>query len=125
MADITKPHERGKYFGLLGAAAGVGMIIGPVIGGFVGAINLSAPLFIAAAITLVDMFFGYFILPESLPANLRASHFDYKHLNPFQQFSHIFSVDILKRLFLSGFIFFVAMNGMYATNSVFFKDLFK
>lgn len=124
MADITKPQERGKYFGMLGAAAGVGMIIGPVIGGFIGSIYLPAPLFIAAGITLVAMLFGYFILPESLPVNLRTQHFDYKHLNPFLQFSHIFSIDILKRLFISGFIFFVAMNGMYATNAVFFKDTF-
>jgi DHA1 family tetracycline resistance protein-like MFS transporter len=124
MADITKPQERGKYFGLLGAAVGVGMIIGPVIGGFIGAINISAPLFIAAGITLLAIFFGYFILPESLPSSLRASHFDYRHLNPFSQFSHIFSVDILKRLFISGFIFFIAMNGMYATNAVLFKDTF-
>ena len=124
MADITKPQERGKYFGMLGAAAGVGMIIGPVIGGFIGSIYLSAPLFIAAGITLIDMLFGYFILPESLPVNLRSVHFDYKHLNPFQQFSHIFSIDILKRLFISGFIFFLAMNGLYAINAVFFKDVF-
>jgi DHA1 family tetracycline resistance protein-like MFS transporter len=124
MADITKPQERGKYFGLLGAAAGVGMIIGPVIGGFLGSIYLPAPLFIAAGITLIDMLFGYFILPESLPVNLRLMHFDYKHLNPFSQFSHIFSIDILKRLFISGFIFFLAMNGLYAINAVFFKDVF-
>jgi len=124
MADITKPQDRGKSFGLLGAAGGVGMIIGPAIGGFVGAIHLSLPLFIAAAITLVDMLFGYFILPESLPVNFRASHFDYKHLNPFSQFSHMFSINILKRLFISGFVFFVAMNGMYGINAVFLKDTF-
>src|ERR1035437_7992207 len=124
MADITKPHERGKYFGLLGAAGGVGMIIGPVIGGFLGSIYLPAPLFIAAGITFIDMLFGYFILPESLPINLRSVHFDYKHLNPFQQFSHIFSIDILKRLFISGFICFLAMNGLYAINAGFFKDVF-
>ncbi len=123
MADITKPQDRGKYFGLLGAAGGVGMIIGPVIGGF-GAIHLAVPLFIAAGVTLVNMLFGYFILPESLPANLRTPHFDYKHLNPLSQFSHMFSISILKRLFISGFIFFVAMNGMYGTNAVFLKDTF-
>lgn len=124
MADITHPHQRGKYFGLLGAAGGVGMILGPAIGGFLGTIYLPLPLFIAATITLIDLLFGYFILPESLPHNLRSLHFDYKHLNPFQQFSHIFSIAILKRLFISGFIFFIALNGMFATNAVFFKDAF-
>jgi DHA1 family tetracycline resistance protein-like MFS transporter len=124
MADITKPEDRGKSFGLLGAAGGVGMILGPAIGGFIGAIHLSLPLFIAAGVTLVDMLFGYFILPESLPVNLRSIHFDFKHLNPFSQFAHIFSIPILKRLFISGFIFFVAMNGMYGINAVFFKDTF-
>lgn len=125
MADITKPQERGKYFGLLGAAGGAGMIFGPVIGGFAGTIRLSLPLFIAAAITSIDILFGYFILPESLPHHLKTNEFDLKHLNPFRQFSHIFSVDILKRLFLAGFIFFIALNGMYGNNAVFLKDVFR
>jgi DHA1 family tetracycline resistance protein-like MFS transporter len=123
MADITQPKERGKYFGLLGAAGGAGMIFGPVIGGFSGILHLSVPLFIAAAVTLVDLLFGYFILPESLPLEHKTTHFDLKHLNPFQPFYHIFSITVLKRLFLVGFIFFVAMNGMYANNSVFLKDI--
>jgi len=124
MADITEPQHRGKSFGLLGAAAGFGMIIGPVIGGFLGTIYLPLPLFIAAGITLIAIFLGYFILPESLHKDHRLTHFDFKHLNPFQNFAHIFSVPILKRLFISGFIFFVAMNGLYATNAIFFKDTF-
>jgi len=124
MADITKPQDRGKYFGMLGAAAGAGMIFGPVIGGFFGAVNTSLPLFVAAGITLIDALFGYFILPESLPDHLKTVSFDLKHLNPFKQFSHIFSIDILKQLFLTGFIFFVAMNGMYGNNAVFLKDVF-
>ncbi len=125
MADITEPKDRGKYFGLLGAAGGVGMVFGPAIGGFFGAIHLSAPLFIAAAVTLLDMFFGYFILPESLAAEHKASHFDLIHLNPFSHFSHVFEIDVLRKLFLLGFIFFLAMNGLYAISSVFLKDVFR
>jgi len=125
MADITEPQDRGKYFGLLGAAGGAGMIFGPVIGGFFGAIHISLPLFIAAGITLIDVLFGYYILQESLPEHLKTISFDLEHLNPFKQFSHIFSIDILKRLFLTGFIFFVAMNGMYGNNAVFLKDVFR
>lgn len=123
MADITQPKDRGKYFGMLGAAGGAGMIFGPIIGGFSGILHLSAPLFTAAAVTLVDLFFGFFVLPESLPSEHKATHFDLKHLNPFQQFNHIFSINVLKKLFIVGFIFFVAMNGMYGNNSVFLKDI--
>ncbi|MCL4415640.1 MAG: MFS transporter, partial [Actinobacteria bacterium] len=124
MADITKPQDRGKYFGMLGAAGGFGMVFGPVIGGFGGTIHLSVPIFIAAGITFIDMVFGYFILPESLAAEHKTVKFDFKHLNPSRQFGHVLSINILKRLFLSGFIFFVAINAMYANNSVFLKDVF-
>ena len=124
MADITKPQERGKYFGMLGAAGGAGMIFGPAIGGYLGTFHLSVPLFIAAGVTLLDVLFGYFVLPESLPAEHKLSHFDLQHLNPFKQFSHVFTLPILRRLFLVGFIFFIAMNGLYGINAVFLKDVY-
>jgi MFS transporter, DHA1 family, tetracycline resistance protein len=124
MADITNPHERGKYFGLLGAAGGVGMIFGPIIGGFTGTVHLSIPLFTAAAVTFMAMLFGLFVLPESLPTEHKTLKLDFKHLNPFGQFNHIFSIDILKNLFLVGFVFFVAMNAMYGSNAIYLKDVF-
>jgi len=86
------------------------MIIGPVIGGFIGSIYLPAPLFIAAGITLVAMLFGFFILPESCRQS-SGTAICYKHLNPFLQFSHIFSIDF-KKIIYFGFIFFLAMNGL-------------
>jgi MFS transporter, DHA1 family, tetracycline resistance protein len=125
MADITKPEERGKKFGLLGAAAGVGMIIGPAIGGFFGSINLSLPLFIAAFITLLNLIFGFFVLQESLLSHLKSTNFKLTHLNPFHPFSHVFKTKVLKELFISGFIFFLAMYGSYSVNSVYLSSVFK
>lgn len=124
MADITEPRDRGKYFGLLGVAAGFGMVFGPAIGGFLALIHLSAPLFIAAGITFLDILLGYFILPESLSEEHRSEKVLLNHLNPLKQFRVIFSSKALKLLFLSTFFYFIALNAMYANNSVFAKDVF-
>ena len=71
MADISAPEDKAKNFGLLGAAFGLGFIIGPAIGGIFGAIDVRLPFFIAAGLTFVNFLFGYFILPESLPPENR------------------------------------------------------
>lgn len=124
IADITKPQDRGRYYGILGAAGGVGFMLGPAIGGFVAHINLVAPLYLGAFITLLNVIFGYFVLPESLHNDHRVKHIDLSHLNPFMQFNHIFEIKALKRVFSFGFLFFLALISMQAINAVFFKDVF-
>lgn len=123
IADITEPKDRGKYYGLLGAAGGVGFMLGPAIGGLTAHINLVAPLFIAAAITMANVVWGYFVLPESLHPNHRLTTVNISHLNPFFQFQHIFSVKVLKVLFLVTFIFFFAFSGLMGVNAVYMKDI--
>ncbi len=123
IADISKKEDRGKYFGLLGAAGGVGFMLGPAIGGLSSTIFLTAPLFLAAGIAALNMVWGYFVLPESLKQEHRIVHFDFKHLNPFAQFSHVFSVSALRWLFFIGFMFFLGLVGMQAISSVFLKDV--
>lgn len=81
IADISKPEERAKNFGLIGAAFGLGFIIGPVLGGFLGSVGLRVPFMFSAGLTFVNFLFGFFILPESLkPENRRT--FDWKRANP-------------------------------------------
>ena len=125
MADITKPEERSRYFGLLGASAGAGMILGPVIGGFFGAIRLSLPLFIAAFIAFANLIFGFFVLKESLSSHLKTTHFKLYHLNPFRPLSHVLNTKILKEIFITGFFFYIGLFGIYSTNVVFLSDVFK
>ncbi|MBC7942756.1 MAG: MFS transporter [Chitinophagaceae bacterium] len=82
VADITAPQDRAKRFGMLGAMFGIGFILGPVVGGLLGGIDLHYPFFAAGALALINLAYGYFVLPESLPADKRR-HFELKRANPF------------------------------------------
>ncbi len=71
IADISTKEEKAKNFGLIGAAFGLGFIIGPGIGGFFGEINVRLPFYIAAGLTFLNFLFGWFFVPESLAAENR------------------------------------------------------
>ena len=86
VADITPPDLRAKRFGMLGAMFGVGFIIGPVAGGLLGAVNLRLPFFVAGALSLLNLLYGYFVLPESLDADKRRP-FSLVTTNPFASLS--------------------------------------
>jgi DHA1 family tetracycline resistance protein-like MFS transporter len=81
VADISAPEQRAKRFGMLGAMFGVGFILGPVMGGILGDINLQLPFFAAGTLALLNLLYGYFVLPESLPQERRHA-FDWKSVNP-------------------------------------------
>jgi len=72
VTDVTPPEKRAKPFGLISAAFGLGFVIGPAIGGYLGNINLRFPFWAAAALSLANALYGYFVLPESLPRELRS-----------------------------------------------------
>jgi DHA1 family tetracycline resistance protein-like MFS transporter len=71
IADVTPPDERGKAFGMLGAAFGVGFILGPAIGGLLGGFGSRVPFFVAAGVSLGNFVFGLFVLPETHPREKR------------------------------------------------------
>jgi MFS transporter, DHA1 family, tetracycline resistance protein len=81
VADITAPEDRAKRFGLLGAMFGLGFIVGPVVGGLLGAIDLRLPFFAAGGLALLNFLYGFFVLPESLPAGRRRA-FAWKSIDP-------------------------------------------
>lgn len=72
VADVTPPERRAAGFGMLGAAFGLGFIIGPALGGLLGAINPRLPFWVAAAFSLLNFLYGLLVLPESLPPERRA-----------------------------------------------------
>ncbi len=82
IADVTDPEKRAAAFGLLGSAFGLGFILGPAIGGFAGNVDPRLPFWIAAAFSALNALYGLFVLPESLPENLRTSIVDWQRANP-------------------------------------------
>ncbi len=82
LADISTPEDRAKNFGLVGAAFGLGFICGPLLGGFLGGIDLQLPFYAAAVLSFANALYGYFVVPESLPPENRRA-FSLKRANPF------------------------------------------
>jgi len=81
VADITLPAERARRFGLLGAMFGLGFILGPVLGGLLGNIDLHLPFYVAGGMALLNLAYGYFVLPESLVMERRTA-FEWRKANP-------------------------------------------
>ena len=82
VADITPPEQRAKRFGMIGAMTGVGFILGPVIGGLFGSVDLRLPFLVSGSLALLNLLYGYFVLPESLSVDRRRA-FEWKAANPF------------------------------------------
>ena len=88
MADISSSEDKAKNFGLLGAAFGVGFVLGPMVGGLLAEFGSRAPFFAAAAIAFANMLFGYFVLPETV-TDKTSRAFEWRRANPFGTFKHV------------------------------------
>jgi DHA1 family tetracycline resistance protein-like MFS transporter len=81
VADVTPPERRAAGFGILGAAFGLGFILGPALGGILGAVDPRLPFWVAAGFSLLNFLYGLVVLPESLPSDRRAP-FSWRRANP-------------------------------------------
>ena len=111
VADVTPPQERAARFGMLGAAFGIGFIIGPAIGGLLGAIDLRAPFWAAAALSIANFVYGALILPESLPAD-RRSPFRLRAANPIGAVRFLGSRPVLMTLTVAMLFAFLAHDAV-------------
>lgn len=87
VADVTEPAARGRAFGMLGAAFGIGFVVGPALGGILGEVHVRAPFFAAAGLASLNLLYGLLVLPESLAAAHRRP-FDPRRANPLGAFRH-------------------------------------
>ena len=106
IADVTAPEDRARAFGLMGAAFGVGFVIGPAIGGLLGEFGPRVPFWVAAGISLLNFVYGWLVLPESLPRDKRR-RFDWWRANPFGAF-RVFATypGVLPMVLVMGLFFF-------------------
>jgi DHA1 family tetracycline resistance protein-like MFS transporter len=125
ITDSTEPHERGKWFGYLGGAIGLGFMIGPAVGGLLGASSVTLPFFVTAGVTLVSMLGISVLLPESLPVEKRTTHLTLKSFNTFSHFKEIFSMKDARSLIIMGAFFYVGLNIWQFNTTIFMKDVFK
>ncbi len=124
-ADITPEEDRIKYFGWAGAAAGIGTIIGPTLGGLLAKISYPTPMYFGVIITLINVIYGAIFMPESLDKDNRLDKISIVRLNPFTQFLSLFSIKKLKWIFIAIFLLGVPSGSLQAFFSQFAKDTFK
>ncbi len=113
MADITSPEDRSRNFGLIGATFGVGFIIGPLMGGILGEIDLRLPFYVAAGLALANVVFGLLVVPESLPPEKRRT-FSAADTNPVRIIRRVAQFPALAPLLFALFITNIAQRGLEA-----------
>lgn len=124
VADSTQGKERTKIYGYLGAAHGIGFMIGPAIGGLLGIGYISLPFYIAGGISIITALFIYISLPETLIEEKRKQNITINDFNPFSHFEDIFRLKEARKVFVLGAYFFIALIIYQSNISIYLKDIF-
>lgn len=120
IADRSLPEDRAKNFGMIGAAFGLGFILGPAFGGALSKISLQAPAFAAGGVSLITFLTALFFLPESLPPEKRKSaSFTLRHLNPLGHIAAPLKRPVLRWLLPGFFVLAFAMSGLTSNFAVY------
>ncbi|TDS16042.1 TCR/Tet family MFS transporter [Sphingobacterium paludis] len=124
IADISSPQNKAQNFGLLGAAFGLGFIIGPVIGGLLGQYGARIPFFAAGGLSLLNFIYGYFVVPESLKEENRRS-FSWRNANPVGAFRHMAKYPQIYALVACIFLVNIAAHAVQSTWSYYTMEKFQ
>lgn len=123
IADVSPLEKRAQNFGLLGAAFGLGFIIGPVLGGLLGQYGARIPFFAAAALCFINFIYGLIVVPESLPKEKRRP-FSWRQANPIGSFKHIQKFPQIGILVMCIFLINIAAHALQSTWSYFTMEKF-
>ena len=104
IADISRPEEKAARFGLVGAAFGMGFVLGPLIGGLLGEFGTRAPFYAAAALAVLNLGLGLLVLPETVTDRTRRP-FRWARANPFGAFAHVGRLPGVGKLLLLFFLY--------------------
>jgi DHA1 family tetracycline resistance protein-like MFS transporter len=118
IADISTPEKRSQNFGLIGAAFGLGFIVGPIIGGLSAKLGPSVPFLVAACLTFLNVLYGFFVLPESL-LNENKRKFEWKRANPIGSLKHLKKYPIVSGLIASLVLIYIASHAVQSNWSYF------
>ncbi|NML19829.1 TCR/Tet family MFS transporter [Pseudoflavitalea sp. G-6-1-2] len=124
IADISEPEKRAQNFGIIGAAFGMGFIIGPFIGGLLGGFGVRVPFLVCAALTMLNFLYGYFILPESLKKENRRE-FEWKRANPIGSLMHLRKYPSISGLVISLVFIYIASHAVQSNWAYYGKEVFK
>jgi DHA1 family tetracycline resistance protein-like MFS transporter len=114
IADVTPPEKRAARFGMLGAAFGLGFIVGPALGGFLGSVSLRLPFWVAGGLSLANAAYGLFVLPESLPKEKRSNP-SFSKASPFGSLALLYRTPNLLVLTVASFLYFLAHESLPST----------
>ncbi|QDA61757.1 TCR/Tet family MFS transporter [Hymenobacter jejuensis] len=118
IADISPPEKRAQNFGMIGAAFGLGFIIGPVIGGLLGHFGPRVPFLVAAGLTMLNWLYGFFVLPESLATENRRQ-FEWKRANPVGSLRQLQRYPVIMGMVGSLVLLYIAAHAVQSTWSYF------
>lgn len=124
IADVSSAEDRAKNFGLVGVAFGLGFIVGPAIGGLLGEWGTRMPFLFAAALTLLNWLYGFFVLPESLPAERRRK-FEWSRANPAGSLRLLQRYPAIWGLALSLTLVYIAAHAVQSTWNYFTIERFQ
>lgn len=124
IADVSTPENRAQNFGMIGAAFGLGFIIGPVIGGFLGDFGPRMPFLAAAGLTLLNWLYGFFVLPESLSKENRRP-FEWSRANPVGTLASLWKYKVVKGLFIALAFVYISAHAVQSNWSYYTIEKFQ